>query len=56
MCVVRLRGDSSRMLGMDGRRYTFWRSGRRDVVRFTVKDKLCEKVVNVRRVMEWWHL
>ena len=41
------------MLGMKGRRYKLWWSGKRngvDGVGVEVKEDLCEKVVEVRRV------
>ena len=41
------------MLGMKGRRYKLWWSGkgdRVDCVGVMVKEELCEKVVEVRRV------
>ena len=56
MCVVHRRSDrESRMLGKKGRRYKLWWSGKRDGVGgvgVMVKEELCEKVVEVRRVSD----
>ena len=43
------------MLGMKGRTYKLWWSGKGDGVggvRFMVKEKLCEKVLDVRMVSD----
>ena len=45
--------DSSRMLGMKGRRYELWWSGKGDGiggVGVMVKEERCYKVIEVRRV------
>ena len=50
---VRWRGQGARMLWMKGRRYKLWWSGRGDGVGgvgVMVKEDLCEKVVEVRRI------
>ena len=50
---VRWRGQGGRMLGIKGRRYKLWWSGRGDGVGgvgVMVKGVLCEKVVEVRRI------
>ena len=50
---VRWRGQGARILGMNGRRYTLWCSGKGDgVVGVIVKEDLCEKVVEVRRISD----
>ena len=52
---VRWRGQGGRMLGMKGRRYKLWWSGKGDgvcSVGVMVKDKLCENMVEVRRVSD----
>ena len=52
---VRCRGQGTRMLGMKGRRYTLWWSGKGDGfsgVGVMVNEELCEKVVEVRRVSD----
>ena len=54
MCVVRQRGQCTRMMGMKGRRHNLCWPGKGDgigVVRVMVKE-LCEKVVQVRRVSD----
>ena len=51
---VRWRGQGARMLGMKGRCMLRW-SGKEDgvgVAGVTVKEELCEKVVDVRRVSD----
>ena len=51
---VRLRGQGTRMLGIERRRYKLWWSGKKDgvgCVGVMVKDELCEKLVEVRRVI-----
>ena len=40
------------MLKMKGRRYKLWWSEKRDGVSVMVKEELCEKVVDVRRVCD----
>ena len=56
MCCLlekKWRGQGSWMLGMDGRRYNLWWSGKGDIVGgvgVMVKDELCEMGVEVRRV------
>ena len=55
MCClqVRWRGQGARMLGMKREKYMLWWSGKRDGVGgvgVMVKEELCEKVVEVRRV------
>ena len=48
---VRWRGQAAWMLGMKGRRYKLWWSGRGDGVGgvgVMVKEELCEKVVEAR--------
>ena len=48
---VRLEGQSSRMLGKEGRAYKFWWSGDGvGGVGVMMKEELCEKVVEARRV------
>ena len=50
---VRWRGHGARLLGVIGRRYRLLWSGKEDGVGgvgIIVKDELCEKVVEVRRV------
>ena len=50
---VRWRGSCARMLGMKGRRYKMWWSGKGDEVGgvgAVAKEELCEKVVEVIRV------
>ena len=47
---VRWREQGARMVEMNGRRYKLWWSGIRDGV--VVKEELCEKVVEVRRVSD----
>ena len=52
---VRCRGKGVRTLGTKGRRYKLWWSAKRDGVSgvgVMVKDELCEKVVEVRRVSD----
>ena len=52
---VRWRGQGARMLGMKGRRYKLWWSGKWDGVGgvgVVVKEELCEKMVEVRRVSD----
>ena len=52
---VRWRGQGARMLGMKGRRYRLWWSGKGDRiggVGFMLMKELCEKVVEVRRVSD----
>ena len=52
---VRWRGQGARMLGMKRRRYKLWWSGKGDGVGgvgVMVKEELCEKVVEVRRVSD----
>ena len=52
---VRWRGQGVRMLGVKGRRYKLWWSGIVDGVGgvgVMVKEELCEKVVDIRRVGE----
>ena len=56
-CVqeVRWRGQGAWMLGMKRKRYKLWWSGRGDgvgCVGVMVKEELCEKVVEVRRVSD----
>ena len=46
---VRLRGQDSRMLEMEGKRYKLWWCRKRDSAG-GMKEKLCEKVVEVRIV------
>ena len=49
---VRWRGQGDWLLGVKGRRYKFWWSGNNDRtggVGVSVKDELCEKVVELRR-------
>ena len=49
----RLRGQGDRMLGMKGRRYKLWLSGKGDGnVGDMVMEELCEKVVDVRGVSD----
>ena len=53
---VRWKGQSVRMLGMEGRRYKLWWSGKGDEVGgvvVMVKEELYEKVVEVRRASNW---
>ena len=58
MCCLqeeRWTGYGFRMLGMVGRRYKFWWSGKWDgvgVVGVMVKEELCEKAVEVRMVRD----
>ena len=50
---VKWRGHGARMVGMKGRRYKQWWSGKGDGVGgvgVMVKEELCEKVVEVRMV------
>ena len=48
---VRWRGWGTRMLGMNGRRYKLWWSGDGvGGVGVMVKEELCEKALEVRRV------
>ena len=52
---VRWRGQGARMLGMKGRRYKIRWTGKGDGVGgvgVMVKEELCEKVVEVRRVRD----
>ena len=52
---VKLKGQGARMLGMKGRRYKLWWSGKGDGVGgvgVMVKEELREKVVEVRRVSD----
>ena len=52
---VRWRGQGARILEMVGRRCRLWWSGKGDGVGgmgVMVKEELCEKVVEVRRVSE----
>ena len=51
---VRWRGQGTRMLGMKGKRYKLWWSGKGGVgdVVVTVKEELCKKVAEVRRVSD----
>ena len=52
---VRWRGLGARMLGIKGRRYGLWWSGKGDGVGGVgdmVKEELCEKVVEVRMVSD----
>ena len=51
---VRWRGQGDRMLGMKGRRYKLWRSGKGDGVGGVgvMVEELCEKVEVVRRVSD----
>ena len=52
----RWRGHGSRMLGVEGRRCHLWWFENGDVVGYLtvvmVKEELCEKVVEVRRVCD----
>ena len=53
--VGEMKGLGARMLGMKGRRYNLRWSGKGDGVggvRVTVKEELCEEVVEVRRVSD----
>ena len=50
-----MRVQGARMLGMKGKRYKLWCSGKGDGlggVGVVVKEELCEKVVEVRRVSD----
>ena len=50
MCVVCRRDGEDRMLGIKGRGYKLWWSGKGDGVggvRVMMKEELCEKVVKV---------
>ena len=49
---VRLREQGARMLGMKGRRYKMWWSGKGDGVGGVgvMVKKLCDEVVDVRRI------
>ena len=52
---VRWREQGSRMLGMKGRIYKLWWSGKEDGVNgvgVLVKEELCEMVVEVRKVSD----
>ena len=52
---VRWRGQSARMLRMKGKRHKLWWSGKGDGVGgvgVMMKEELCEKVVEVRRVSD----
>ena len=52
---VRWGGQGVSMLGMKGRRYKLWWSGKGDGVGgagVIVKEELCEKVVEVKRVSD----
>ena len=52
---VRWRGQGSRKMGMKGRRYKLWWCGKGDGiggVGVMVKEELCEKVVDARRVSD----
>ena len=51
---VRWRGQGARMLGVKGRTYKLWWSGKGDEidVGVMVKEELCGKVVEVRRVSD----
>ena len=52
---VRWRGQGAMMLGMKGRRYWLWWSGKRDGVGgvgVMVIKELCEKVLEVKRVSD----
>ena len=52
---VRWRGQGARMLGMNGRIYKLWWSGKGDGVGgvvVIVNEDLCEKVGEVRRVSD----
>ena len=52
---VRWRGWGARMLRVKGRRYKLWLSGKGDGVggvRVMVKEELCEKMVEVRRLSD----
>ena len=52
---VRWRGLGARMLGMKGRRYRLWWSGKKDgigSVRAMVKEEQSEMVVEVRRLSD----
>ena len=55
-CIqVRWRGQDARVLGMKGRRYRLWWSGKGDGVGGVgamVKEELCEQVVELRRVSD----
>ena len=56
-CVqeVRWRGLGFGVLGMEGRRYKLWWSGKRggiDGVGVTVKEELCENLVAVRMITD----
>ena len=55
MQVVSWRGQGTRMLGMKGRRYKLWWSGKEDGVcgvGVMVNQELCELVVEVGRVID----
>ena len=50
---MRWRGQGARMLGMEGKRYKLWWSGKGiGGVGVMVKEELCEKVVDVRMVSD----
>ena len=52
MLSTRWRGQGARFVGVKGRRYKLWWSGKNDGIRgvgILVKEELCEKVVKVRR-------
>ena len=52
---VRWRGQISRMLQMEGKRYNLWMSEKEDEVcgvGAMVKEELCEKVVKARKVSD----
>ena len=52
---VTWRGQGARMLGMKGRRYKLWWSGKGDKVGgvgIMVKEELCEMVIEVGRVSD----
>ena len=53
--VVKWKGWGVRMLGMKGRKYNLWWPGKGDAVGgvgVMVKEELCKKVVEVRRVSD----
>ena len=58
MCCLqelRWRGQGSRMLGMEEKRYKLWWSGKGDGVGGVIvmmKEELCERVVEVKRVSD----
>ena len=52
---VRWRGQGDRILGMKGRRYMLWKSGKGDGVGGVANEELCEKVLRVRSVSDSDH-